>query len=727
MQTFIQLVILLGVVGLIGHADAQPSDVPTLSVVPSSSSGPSVSEQPSPDVPSASSMPSSSSLPSISILPSKSIMPSASLMPSASSLPSKSIEPSSNAPSSSSQPSTSGQPSTSSLPSKSNQPSISGKPSSSALPSASTKPSASQNPSSSAGPSTSNQPSVSAQPFVQPSVSEIPSISSRPSTSSTPSTSVLPSTSNQPSISNNPSVSSQPSDEQPSTSSQPSLSELPTSQVSAQPSAKLPTTDPPTASLPPTGTPPTTEQPTPSVTSDPTFMAQPTVFPTVRPSTSFRPSETPPFFALPSTVQPPVASLAPSSGTCTITKGLVLPVCLQAGTNGDFACFILEDIVPFQASFGCELPITVTLASCTEKEIGSTASGLDPQPGIKGQSQNNVVASTSREKGTSTLDLLLSKVTKNLSGVSTGAVPMDESTGHVKTGNAATMAPEDNAGGYTDLPGKLSLYANSRWSGRRHRRRHDSVTTKEGIGRFLARDQILSLTSATQSISTTGTVRGGERKAKEGRKGMDATGKRMQKGTMSGNGKQPMGGTPKPAKSGMVSHVPTPRPMMGKPSSMPTPRPTMAKPSALTKSPTTLSPASSPKPTILTPTVGSQRSIDFSSADCSVSCIDFSDVVCLRASKLGSLLSETTIVYTVSDASGVSETFEFNVIVASDSSCIAPLSTCTPFTQDVPNNLVGTTRGVNGQTVSSPTKLPKPPAASPRRKPRKPNHRRRPR
>ena len=498
-------------------------------------------------------------------------------------------------------------------------------------------------------------PAPSATPSSRPSISNVPSTSGDPSKSVEPTT--PQSTSYEPSISSKPSESAKPTSGQ-------SLS--PTPPMSAQPSESA--------------EPMTTQSPShePSVSAQPSESAEPTPGRSLspEPSMSAQPSESAEMTNIQRLSDEPLISrrrsASPSTppsrspeSKCIITLGPVKPMCLQTSVSGGFACFILEDLVPFQTSPECRSPI-VTFDSCTESKVVMKSLFPDLLPTIDSQMQSSSAIKDQDETAdSSSLEQVLSKV----------RVDVDEALGrhgnlggtvHIESVVGENVELDDN-GGYTELPESTHKYVSSRLAGRRHRRQ--SMDGRPSSGRNQRR------LDATQSLAHRDrdhTVPSGIRKRSPGV---------IDRGKKASNGKktvviakrdesQTKGGVMRAKRSMRMMSMPTKKiekkigRMTGAPVS---PEPTPTAP---------INPSAAPSLRV------NLRAQDFNAADCDAPCIDFGEVICLRASMLNSLVSITTVSYTVSDASGSSQSFEMDVRLANAASCIATQSQC--IEKDVP-------------------------------------------
>ncbi|KAI2499016.1 hypothetical protein MHU86_15463 [Fragilaria crotonensis] len=494
-------------------------------------------------------------------------------------------------------------------------------------------------------------PAPSATPSSGPSISNVPSTSGQPSRSAAPTTAQSPS--------HEPSISAQPSDSAEPTTAQ-SLSDEPSMSAQASQSAeptniRSPSYEPSISARPSESPEPTSSQslsPEPSISAQPSESAEPTnsQSPSDEPSISIQPSSPP--------SGPP--SRSPES-KCIITLGRVKPICLQTSTSGGFACFVLKDLVPFQTSTECRLP-TVTFDSCMESKVVMKSLYPDLFPTIDSQMPTTPA---SEEAGYSSLDQLLSKVNFDVN-VALGRHGNEDGTAHIKSVVGDNIELDDN-GGYTERPESLSKYVSSRLAGRRHRRQPMDERPSSGpnqrrqdVTRSLAqRDRDHAMASRTIKKSP-GVIREGDKASNENNADMTARRERSRKkgGMMNGNRSMRMmsmsAKKTEKGKSGTAGAPPSPQPA----------------PTAL------IIPSAAPSLGV------NQRAQDFTAVDCDTPCVDFGDVICLRASMLTSLALITSVSYTVSDAGGASQSFEMDVRIASAASCVAALSKC--IEKDVP-------------------------------------------
>lgn len=268
------------------------------------------------------------------------------------------------------------------------------------------------------------------------------------------------------------------------------------------------------------------------------------------------------------------------------------------GQPGDFACFVLEDLVSFSTSEECGDDVTVSLVECTER-VGSLDSSRGGFTFPLGSNTNNN-ADMMFQKGDSVEDL-----------------PVDE----------------------------LSVHRHRR----RHRQPFDSLNTRA----------LLSDGSNDQSWQDSDRdlqrrKRSGKKKSKARQGKKENERKRGREGKKDGKKDGKKEGKKERKKSSKKRRK----------STSPTPMPT------------TLLPTSSPT------ALGDQtRGLEFDQNDCSVPCVDFSEVVCLRSSTFQNNVesSVTTLSYRVSDNQGKNSVFEMDFLITSQRiqpSCLVPLSTC---------------------------------------------------
>ena len=224
-------------------------------------------------------------------------------------------------------------------------------------------------------------------------------------------------------------------------------------------------------------------------------------------------------------------------------------------------------------------------------------------------------------------------------------------------------------GGCTELYESLRRYVSSSLTGRRHRRKRIDERPSTNGRRRLADPRSLTRMDRDLSSMTNKSARGANRKGKKASAEMRSVGtlvhvtwgKKGKEGGMM-RGKQSANMMTMSEKKGGM--------MGGKRPLAPNPMPSSVQSQNLSTA--SMSPSATPSIS----TVINQRVINFSAADCGKPCVDFGDVICLRASTQGSVDLLTTISYTVSDAYGSSESFDMKVFVSGDESCTSPMSTC---------------------------------------------------
>jgi uncharacterized membrane protein YgcG len=473
----------------------------------------------------------------------------------------------------------------------------------------------------------------------------------------------------------------------------------------------------------------------------------PSKFVSKGPSISQEPTQIP--SSAPSKVPSGTPSVAPSAKPsaddpnigCVVRQGIVQDICLQRGDDNSYACFVVEDLVPFTASDGC-IGVSVTFNSCAANAESLPQTGIDKQsspvidheptttndPFIFPITNKVIDQGPVIDHGPTTPDnpFVFPVIEEDggtkihvdqLGGITvtygSGTPVIEEDTGHLENVDGGYVILEDS-GGYVEVDAETTTTTTVRGESSRRRRRRPTdtgETIRKQFRRVLHRRHIRSEepTPAPVGLSDTDDVgspvdnatienhkggkSSGDSKGKKSGGSKSKSGSKSRGGKKGGGGKGGGGKGSSKSKSKSRSSEPTPAPAPSFTNS-----PIFIVPPIPTLFPT-------PAPIInALPTVGDQRSIDFSSVDCTVSCVDFGDLLCLRASATGTGDSITRVTYTVSDISGVSETFDVDVIIAAapfpSPSCIESASTCTALTRSSPQT--------GNQLVTPPVSEPTP-------------------
>jgi hypothetical protein len=347
-----------------------------------------------------------------------------------------------------------------------------------------------------------------------------------------------------------------------------------------------------------------------------------------------------------STVSRSESPIVLSIDSCNILQGNVIPLCLQNSNPGVFACFTMKEFLPFLPTTGCQPPFKISIRSCHESNFLSK--NLIPISGnLKRTSHHNMNSQIPSQVPTK--QEMMHGIGKQPFGLQPITHPLFPLT------EIENMKPEILSMSLRIERHRRHMRYERGTRGRTLARMHVpfNIENDSAVIRSLLAQPLQRMRFKTKRVKEA--VTNGRMEMKGGKKKATKT-----------IGPIPVTQTPVPTIK--APDLKSPSTKTPKRTPIPTPK---AKSSIPIQMPTTLLPIN---PSL--PMSGTQRTLDFSNPSCTRGCVTFDDILCLRASKRRSMISLTTIHYIVSDSSGISASFSLKVVIANDSDCIFPISTC---------------------------------------------------